>query len=80
MFLGMLASSMMCIPAPAAFAAQGNSMDMSILQQNQGIKGSVLDATGEALIGASVKVVGTTTGAVTDIDGNFTINCKTVRR
>lgn len=75
-FLGMLATSMMCIPAPAAFAAQGNSMDMSILQQNQGIKGSVLDATGEALIGASVKVVGTTTGAVTDIDGNFTINCK----
>ena len=76
MFLGMLATSMMCIPAPAAFAAQGNSMDMSILQQNQGIKGSVLDATGEALVGASVKVVGTTTGAVTDIDGNFTINCK----
>ena len=75
-FLGMLATSMMCIPAPAAFAAQGNSMDMSILQQNQGIKGSVLDATGEALVGASVKVVGTTTGAVTDIDGNFTINCK----
>lgn len=46
-FLGMLATSMMCIPAPAAFAAQGNSMDMSILQQNQGIKGSVLDATGD---------------------------------
>ena len=36
----------------------------------------MVDATGETLIGASVKVAGTTNGAVTDIDGNFTLNCK----
>ena len=46
------------------------------VQQNQGIKGTVVDATGETLIGASVKVAGTTNGAVTDLDGKFTLNCK----
>ncbi len=37
------------------------------------IKGKVLDSKGEAIIGAAVLVPGTTTGAVTDIDGNFEI-------
>lgn len=35
----------------------------------------MVDATGETLIGASVKVAGTTNGVVTDLDGNFTLNC-----
>lgn len=38
------------------------------------IKGLVKDATGEPIIGASVKVVGTNEGAVTDLDGNFQVN------
>lgn len=33
-----------------------------------------LDATGEAVIGASVIVKGTSNGSVTDFEGNFTIN------
>ena len=37
------------------------------------IKGKVLDSKGEPIIGAAVLVPGTTTGAVTDIDGNFEI-------
>lgn len=38
------------------------------------VKGNVTDAeNGDALIGASVSVVGTTRGAATDIDGNYTI-------
>ncbi len=38
------------------------------------IRGSIKDAkTKEALIGATVRIDGTTTGAVTDIEGNFTI-------
>ncbi len=37
------------------------------------VSGKVVDATGEPVIGASVVVKGTTTGAVTDIDGNFSI-------
>ncbi len=38
------------------------------------VQGLVKDATGEPVIGASIKVVGTTTGTVTDFDGNFTLN------
>lgn len=75
MFLGLLGAGLMWMPASAILAAQLNNAAMSV-QQNQGIKGTVVDATGETLIGASVKVAGTTNGAVTDIDGNFTLNCK----
>ena len=75
MFLGLLGAGLMWMPASAILAAQMNNAAMSV-QQNQGIKGTVVDATGETLIGASVKVAGTTNGAVTDIDGNFILNCK----
>ena len=37
------------------------------------VSGTVVDATGEAIIGASVVVKGTSTGTVTDFDGNFTL-------
>jgi TonB-linked SusC/RagA family outer membrane protein len=38
------------------------------------VRGKVTDAeNGEALVGATVSVVGTTRGAATDIDGNFTV-------
>lgn len=40
--------------------------------QNQ-ITGHVVDTTGEPVIGANVTVKGTTTGTITDIDGNFTL-------
>lgn len=38
------------------------------------VNGVVKDNTGEPVIGASVRVVGTQTGTVTDFDGNFTLN------
>ncbi len=38
------------------------------------ITGSVKDDKGEAMIGASVVVKGTTTGSITDIDGKFSLN------
>ncbi|WP_055096959.1 SusC/RagA family TonB-linked outer membrane protein [Gabonia massiliensis] len=45
---------------------------ISVLQQTLGdISGSVLDKSGEPIIGASVLVKGTTTGTVTDFDGKF---------
>ncbi|MCH3981773.1 MAG: carboxypeptidase-like regulatory domain-containing protein [Prevotella sp.] len=37
------------------------------------MKGRVLDVNGEPIIGASVIVKGTSQGAVTDLDGNFSI-------
>lgn len=41
--------------------------------QRLNLKGNVKDATGEPIIGASVIVKGTSTGTITDIDGNYTI-------
>ncbi|MEZ5004935.1 MAG: carboxypeptidase-like regulatory domain-containing protein [Bacteroides graminisolvens] len=46
-------------------------------QQAQQIQGKIVDAKGEPVIGASVLEKGTTNGTITDIDGNFTIRCKT---
>lgn len=38
------------------------------------VKGKVVDANGEPIIGATIVEVGTTNGTVTDFDGNFTLN------
>ena len=41
------------------------------------VTGTVTDTNGEAVIGASIKIKGVTgVGAVTDMDGNYTINAK----
>ena len=42
----------------------------SIYAQTE-ITGTVIDETGEGVIGATVKEKGTSNGTVTDIDGNF---------
>ena len=41
--------------------------------QSKTVTGTVVDATGEPVIGASVVVKGTTSGTITDFDGNFTL-------
>ena len=41
------------------------------------VKGKVLDEKKEPIIGATVLVVGTSTGTVTDIDGNFSLKAST---
>ena len=38
------------------------------------VSGKVTDATGEPIIGATIKVVGTTDGTVTDLNGLFKVN------
>ena len=45
----------------------------SAFAQNQAISGKVLDAGGQPVIGAAVMVPGTTTGATTDLNGNFSL-------
>ena len=42
--------------------------------QNIQLTGTVIDTTGETVIGASVLEKGTTNGVITDIDGNFSLN------
>jgi len=50
------------------------SNESGILQQQKAIKGKVTDFTGSPLPGVSVVVKGTTTGTITDGDGNFFIS------
>jgi len=45
-----------------------------IAQQSQKkIKGTIVDAKGETIIGANVTIKGTTIGTITDLDGNFSL-------
>ena len=44
------------------------------LAQEIQVKGRVIDEKGEAVIGAAVKVKESTKGALTDLDGNFTVS------
>lgn len=46
----------------------------SAQQQAKQVKGKVVDANGEPIIGATVLEKGTTNGTVTDFDGNFTLS------
>ena len=46
---------------------------MSYAQNTIAVSGTVKDGAGEPVIGASVMVKGSTTGAATDIDGKYTI-------
>lgn len=48
-------------------------MPLGLLAQDIKVQGIVKDETGETVIGASVMQKGTTNGAVTDIDGNFSL-------
>lgn len=43
-------------------------------QQSVTVTGKVTDKNGEAIIGATIKEVGTSNGTITDINGNFTLN------
>ncbi len=47
---------------------------MIVAQTGRMIKGTVTDQHGEPLIGCNVVVVGSQTGVITDIDGNFTLS------
>ena len=62
--LGIVGSVSVC-PVPAM---------ASVTQQTIKVSGQVVDQDGEPLIGATVKVKGATSGAITDFDGNFSID------
>lgn len=56
-------------------------MPLGMLAQNFTVKGNVADATGEPVIGASVKVVGNgSVGTITDYDGNFALEVPSAAR
>ena len=83
LYLGLVASMLplgsALYAAPSAHAENGTEVRLSETrgfntQQNvkKHVKGSVVDANGEPIIGATIKIVGSNgAGAITDIDGNF---------
>lgn len=78
MLLGL--SAALCMPAAFSYANAGDRMESELIQsvlQARTIKGQILDETGEAMIGVSVLVKGTTIGTVTDLDGNYSLEVPT---
>lgn len=54
-------------------STQLDASTQGVQQEGNVVKGKVVDANGEPVIGATIKEVGTDNGTVTDVDGNFTI-------
>ncbi len=67
--VALLCSALVCAPIGGSDAYAATNA----VQQAQTVKGTVVDDNGEAIIGASIKVVGTANGVITDLDGNFTL-------
>lgn len=62
------------IPRVSAHKSLGENVDSQVVQQAKRfptVKGRIIDKSGEAIIGASVLVRGTSNGTITDLDGNF---------
>ena len=62
--------------APATYAeGNGNAGQLSMNQTNKiTVKGKIVDDKGEPLVGATVQQKGTTVGAITDFNGNFSLS------
>ena len=61
------------ILAPLVVNATPRPIEQESLQASKTITGTVIDEAKEPMIGVVVKVVGTTLGTVTDIDGKYSI-------
>ena len=67
------------LPSAYSFASAENPATETVLavnsvQQQRTVKGIVIDANGEAVIGANVKEPGSTTGTITDMNGEFSLS------
>ena len=69
LFGGLVVASM-AIACPSPLFAAGAETTQTT---SATAKGTVVDETGEPLIGATIAVKGTTMGATTDLDGNFSV-------
>ena len=57
---------------PISHGIENNSMP-SVAQAHKMLKGRVIDKNGDPLVGVNVMVKGTTTGSITDVNGNYSI-------
>lgn len=67
------ATALCLVIASPTYNVQAATTVAQEVKQESTIRGKVIDNTGEPVIGANVKVKGTTNGTITDIDGNFTL-------
>ena len=73
--LCLFALGMNAVPTFAGNSYSGDvARGIKAAPDNKVVKGTVSDAAGP-LIGATIKVAGTTNGTVTDFEGNFSIQC-----
>ena len=73
---GLLAAMMsLAFPAMAENPLGGGKViDLQVVTQDKTLTGTIVDETGEPMIGVSVLVKGTNTGTVTDFNGKFLLN------
>lgn len=74
LYFAALLGAMSPLCTVSALAAQSNSTIATATQQQNSCTGTVKDATGEPIIGATIRIEGKTGGTVTDLDGNFTLS------
>ena len=69
---------MMMLAGTLSFSAAASESESGLLPaaaaQQQPVKGTIVDVNGNPIPGASVMIPGTTTGAVTAVDGTFSLN------
>ena len=75
LLLCLLSAGMMWTLTAAAAGPLEHVQGTAVAPGDHVLTGNVSDANGP-LIGATVKVVGTNNGTITDMDGNYKINCK----
>ena len=65
----------------SVYAEDGVSNTMvQVVTQTKTVKGTIIDESGEPLIGVSIVVKGTSTGTITDFNGNFSIDLPAGRK
>lgn len=64
----------MKIPFRLLLAMFSIVLSINVYGQQMAVSGHVIDETGEPVIGATVRIIGTNTATVTNIDGEFTLS------
>lgn len=76
----LFAASMLTLAPLSASASESNNLNASkslaVQQDKNTVSGTVVDANGEPIIGATVKEVGTQNATITDVNGTFKLNVK----
>jgi len=57
----------------APSVAFADNASVNAVQQNNIVKGTIVDTAGEPVVGATIKVIGANTGVATDVEGNFSL-------